>query len=196
MLKFHSMIKKYLKPSIAIVCTFATLLTIQSCNKLASALQYNFAMNTGSVTVVIPAISDTGTQLTLGTASNTYNVDSVIKANSASTLGISNITSIKLTSCVVTITSGYSTANNFANFESCNASFSSTSNTTPYVISIPSNPDVNATSISIPVDPTAELKSYISGTTFNYSLGGKLRRATTAPITCTVQFTFAVNVQG
>jgi len=190
------MIKKYLSISITIAVTFA-LLSLQSCGKLASLLTFNnLKLQPGSVTVTIPATSDTAAVLTLGSATNNYNVDSFIKATTGSTLGISNITSVKLSSCTITITSGENTTNNFANFSSCDASFYSNNDNTPYEISIPSNPDVYSTTLTMPVDTTVELKNYLSGSTFTYSLSGKLRRATTVPLTCTISYSFTMNVQG
>src|SRR5271156_1441866 len=189
------MIKKYLSGSITIAVTFA-LLSLQSCGKLASSLVFNnLKLQPGSVTFTIPPTPSLDSTI-LGSATNSYNVDSFIKANTASTLGISNITSVKLSSCVITITSGADSTNNFANFSSCVASFYSNNNTTPYSISIPSNPDAYSTTLTMPVDTTAELKSYLSGNTFNYSVSGKLRRATTQTLTCTISYSFTMNVQG
>ena len=191
------MIKKYLSYSIAAACAFTLVCTLQSCTKLASLLNYDLMLNTGSVKVVIPPYSDTSSMITLGSGTNSYNVDSFIKANTAGVLGVSNIKSVKLSSCTLTIETRHATStNNFANIKSCTASFYSNSNTTPYSISLANIPDSSSTYLSLPVDSTKDLSGYISGTTFTYSLAGKLRRATTDTIICTVKFAFNVNVKG
>jgi len=178
---------------LAVSAAFAVT-SIQSCSKIASTLQYDIPLQSGSVTIVIPPSADTsGT--TMGSASNNINVDSVIKAGTANVLGVSNITSVKLTSCTLTLSNGTS-ANNFANFKSCYGSVSSNSNSTPYLISIANNPDVTSNSLTLPVDANAELKSYLTGTTFSYAAGGVLRRATTDSLTCVVNFTFNIHVKG
>jgi hypothetical protein len=67
----------------------------------------------------------------------------------------------------------------------------------PFGVSIPNNPDTYAETLTLPVDTTAELKGYLTnGSQFTYTMGGKLRRPTSAPIHCTATFSFNVHVQG
>ena len=169
--------------------------SLQSCTKLAKNLQYDLNLQTASVQVTIPVTSDTS--VTAGaTQTNYYNVDSFIKANTANVLGLANITSAKIKSCTITLDSGYSADNNFANFRSCSASVYSSSNATPYLLSVANNPDTYATTLSLPVDTTTDLKSYLTGSNFTYNVAGHLRRPTTQVIKATVQFAFTVHVQG
>lgn len=170
------------------------LLTTQSCTKLAKNLQYDLAMQTASVQIVLPQALDTMTA-SAGTQTNYYNIDSFIKANTANVLGVSNITSAKLQSVVLSLTNP-SASNNFANFKSCYGSFYTNSNTTPYQVSVANNPDVYSTQMSLPVDTTAELKGYLGANNFTYSVGGSLRRVTTYSLHITAQITFKVHVQG
>jgi len=182
-------------PYLAIATTLASDFMLQSCTKLGNALRYNLALQSGSVTVAIPPMANNGSTASVDAGSNTINIDSFIKAHTAGLLGVANIQSVKLTSCTITVQNA-NAANNFANFESCNAAFSSNTEITPYVINIADNPDVYATSLTMPVDTTAELKSYLIGNEFHYSVGGKLRRSTTDTLNCTIQFQFNVRVQG
>ena len=178
----------------ALAITCLAVASLQSCSKLAKNLQYDLDMQTASVDVVLPPSSDT-----VGTASGSqtanYNVDSFIKANTANVLGISNITSVKIKSVTLTLTNA-TVDQNFANFKSCYGSVYSNSNTTPYVLSVPSNPDVFASTLALPVDTSSDLRNYMTGTNFTYTLGGSLRRATHDSVRCTVQFAFKVHVQG
>ena len=167
--------------------------TMQSCDKIADLVKYDLPMQTASAEVVLPPSSDT-----VGSASGSevvnYNIDSFIKANTANVLGINNITSAKITSCKITILDPTPTKN-FANFRSAFGSVFSNSNTTPYVINA-THDDVYATEFDLPVDTATNLKSYLTGTQFTYSLGGSLRRATTDSVHCKVEFKFKIHVEG
>ena len=176
---------------LAITCLFVTL---QSCTKLGQLLSFNLSMQTESVTITIPVTTDTTDALNIGPVTNSFNVDSFVKVNTASQLGAANIKSVKISS-VVLVLDNADAANNFRDFSSFNASFYSNTEAMPYTISIPSNPDVYASTLTLPIDTTAELKSYL-GNQFTYSVSGKLRHPVTKPVTCTVTFTFSVSVQG
>ncbi len=182
-------------PKIFTAATVISLLSVQSCTKIASQLQYNLDMHSGSVTVVIPPASNTSSETTIGAGANNINVDSFVKAHTAGLLGAANILSVKLTSCTMTLENG-NTNNSFANLQSCSASFASNTEVSPYKTSLVSNPDVFSTSISLPVDTAAELKNYLLGNQYNYTLGGKLRRATTDTLKCTINFHYRLRVQG
>jgi hypothetical protein len=151
-------------------------------------------MQTESVNVTIPATTGVNGTVTVGPATNTFNVDSFIRSQTGNQLGSANITSVKLSSVVFTLNNA-NALNNFQNFSSCSASFSSNTNPAPYTVSIASNPDAFSNTLTLPIDTTAELKSYL-GNQFNYTVSGQLRRGTTIPLDCTVSFTFSVKVQG
>jgi hypothetical protein len=166
--------------------------TLQSCNKALQNLHFNLGMQTQTVTIKIPP-SAAG-DVYIGPVVSPYNVDSFIKAQTGQQLGISNISSVKVASCILTLDNP-TTASNFGNFESCSALFSSNTNSTPYTMSITNNPAAYATTLSLPVDANAELKSYI-GDVFTYNVEGKLRTATTDTLSCTMKITYNLVVQG
>ncbi|NCX95148.1 MAG: hypothetical protein EBX41_01840 [Chitinophagia bacterium] len=176
----------------AIVALLATAL-FSSCTKLIEALEYDLDMQTTEVELVIPPTLDTIANVT-GNQSGNYNIDSFIKDKTGGSLGMNNISSAKLKSCQLTILNSTST-NNFANFRSCNASFFTNSNTTPYSISIANNPDVNSSVLNLPVDNTADLKSYLNSNSFSYALSGRLRRRVTDSLHCKAKFTFSIHVK-
>lgn len=177
----------------AMVMTCLGTAYLQSCSKIASLVQYDLTLQTASTEIVLPPSSDTVGAAT-GSQEVHYNVDSFIKANTANVLGIANITSAKLTSCKLTLLNP-TTANNFANFRSASGSFYSNTNTTPYSLSL-SNPDTYGTVLDMPVDPNVELKGYLNGTNFTYTVGGSLRRATTDSIRVKIDVQYSVHVQG
>jgi hypothetical protein len=172
---------------------FGSLSLLSSCTKLGQNLRFSLPMQTGSVNITIPPTSATGT-VTFGPSSSVFNVDSFIKANTANQLGIANISSVKLTSCTITITNP-TTENNFANFQSCAASFSSNTDSNPYTINIADNPDTYAATLSLPADTSVQLSGYL-GNQFNYSVSGSLRRPITDTVKCTINYAFNIIVQG
>ena len=185
-----------MKQKITVTLTAFTIacLFMQSCSKLASNLQYDLTMQTGSVDIKIPPISDTSTSLAMGTITSAYSIDSFIKANTSNQLGASNISSAKMSSCTLTILNP-TAANNFANFQNGTVSFYTNTNTTPFTAAtITNNPDTYAESLSSTVDATTDLKSYLNGNQLTYSLNGKMRRQATDTITCRVQITMNVHV--
>jgi hypothetical protein len=171
------------------------ILAVQSCDKIvADNLKFDLSMQTGSVDITIPPISDTTSNVTLGTVISSYNFDSAIKAGTSNKLGVSNIGSAKMVSCKLTLLN-HNDSNNFANFQNTNVNFFTNSNTTPFVAAtVTNNPDVYADTLNVPVDATTELKSYLTGTQLTYSLMGKMRRKTTDTIVCRVQLTMNVQV--
>ena len=186
--------KQILMPSLIVAVVLGGILSLQSCGKLANLLNFKLNMQTDSVNVTIPVTTGVNGEITVGPSTTSYNVDSFIHSQTGNQLGISNITSVKIAAVTFTLTNPDS-LNNFQDFESISASLYSNTNSTPYTINIPSNPDVYAATLSPQVDSTVELKSYI-GTQFNYTLTGKLRRSTTKPLNCTITFKFNVAVQG
>jgi hypothetical protein len=187
--------RKFTFIPVAAVAVLGSLFTMQSCSKVAEKLHYDLPLQSGSIEVVVPPAYNTDSTYDMGSGTNNINIDSFIKANTSNMLGVSNITSVKITSVKLTLLSG-TTANNFANFQSCYSSFYSNSNTTPFVTTIPSNPDATSYSLDLPVDATAELKSYMTGSTYHYSVGGKLRRPVTDSVRCKIEFQFNITVNG
>ena len=178
---------------IAIVSAFA--FAFQSCDKIvADNAKYDLSMDMASVDITIFPISDTTSNLTLGTLVSSYNFDSFIHAKTLNKLGTSNIGSAKMVSCTLTILSP-NDSNNFANFQNTNVNFFTNANTTPFIAaSVTNNPDVYAATLDVPVDTATELKSYLTGTQLTYSLMGKMRRKTTDTIVCRVQLKMDVHV--
>ncbi len=171
------------------------LLGMSSCTKLASNLKYDLNLQTASVNFTIPACSTTSLSVT-GSQTVYYNVDSFIKANTMSMLGVSNIQSVKIMSCNLELLDG-TTTNNFANISSCSGGFSSDAVATPFVTTVANNPDAFSNNLTLPVDTTAELKDYIrNSNNFTYSLTGSLRRPTTDSLHCKATFAFKVRVSG
>jgi len=146
----------------------------------------------------IPVVSSTTDTSAIGSGTYSYNLDSLIKAQTSNQLVLNNISHFYLTSCTLTILNPDST-NNFANFQSASGTLSSSADATPANIgTITNNPDTYAATLSVPVNTTTDLKNYVSPsgtTTFNYMLSGKARRVTTKILHATVHIEYSIGVK-
>jgi len=171
-----------------------------SCTKVQSLVKAATISWSGvNVTFEVPVVTDVSATTAIGTGSFTYNLDSMIKAQTANQLGLANIDEFMLSSCVLTIDpADVDAANNFANFESADATLSTNINSTPATIgSVTNNPDTYAETLNIPVDKTTNLKSFISplgNTTFNYIVHAKGRRVTTKVLHVTAEIGYTIHV--
>jgi hypothetical protein len=186
--------KKAIKLFILIALAGWTGTVFQSCNKIKIGQDVTWDGN--DVTITVPAVNDVQQHNEFGTGTFTYNIDSFIKAKTINKFGLSDISKLTLNKCQLTIINPDS-ANNFANFEQCNAVFSTTQNLVlAQIANITNNPDTYAGTLDIPVDKTIDLKSYFgTGTnTIDYAVGGKLRRPTTKELTIKVHIGYNIHV--
>jgi hypothetical protein len=188
--------KKFAFLPVAVLAVLGSVTTMQSCSEAAKKIHYDLPLQPGALEVTIPPTNDT-TNVKNNLAANSVhvNIDSFIRAKTGGRLGIDNITSVRILSVRLTLVNG-NAANNFANFQSAFASFSSTSNMTPYSVTIPNNPDLAAYFLELPVDPNKDMRSYMTGDVFYYSVGGKLRRPVTQEVKCKIEFQFNIAVNG
>lgn len=178
--------KTFAVPALLTFLSIATVVSFSSCDKIKDALKVDIVMQTADVSFSIP-VQPVGTQQ-LSQFSVYLNVDSIIKKKNSS-LGIDNIKSVKMKSCTLVLLNAEGN-NNFGALSAAKAELSSNSNSTLVTIAeLSSNPDVAATSLTLPVT-TTELKGYFQGTNFTYRLTGTTRRATTKTLECraTIQF--------
>jgi hypothetical protein len=172
----------------------AASMALSSCTDLAKKLDFDLNMVPVSVTVTIPAYTDSTGNVTVGPTTSSYNVDSFITAQTNGNLSSSNIQSVKVKSITLSLTNA-TAESNFQDFKSCTVSFHSNSNSNPYEVNISDNPDVYATTLTLPVDPNTDLKSYI-GNTFTYTISGEMRHPVRTPLSCTITYSFDVKVHG
>ncbi len=190
-LKNRGMRKNRAKIAFAITI-MSIMLTVVSCSKIGNLLTFRVGMQTKSFDFTIPITTDTA--VAIGPVATTFNVDSFIRANTAGQMGSANIKSVKLSSVVLTLNNA-NAANNFQNFEFVDLAFSSNTNGTPYTMSIANNPDSYSSTLSLPVDTTRDLSSYL-GNEFTYTVRGRLRKPTTQEVNCTAVVTFNLLVKG
>ncbi|MCW3121628.1 MAG: hypothetical protein JWQ38_1120 [Flavipsychrobacter sp.] len=169
--------------------------TMQSCTKKVEKKSYSLKMSTSSKSITIPATTYTTSGLSYGPSMVSYNVDSFIKAQTGTSLGLNDIVNAKVLSIKFTIMDT-SMANNLQNFENMAATLVTDKYTVPLTFA---QNNISATdpayTMSIPVDSNAEIKTYF-GDIFSYSVTGKLRKITTADMHCKVEYVFRINVEG
>jgi len=171
---------KFLVPVMAIVMGVVAL---SSCNKLKDVAKVNIGLNSKQVDFTIPVIDKTG-QMDLAAFDVYVNVDSIIQANNLSVTA-NNIQSVKITSCDIVMNDG-DAQNNFAVLQSGKAELASNTKTDMLTVAeLTDNPDVQAYTLSLPVNSNVNLKDYFNATTFSYKLSGFARRTTSKEIHCT-----------
>ena len=186
--------------NVLLVSVVATLVMgVYSCNKVLSLINKTFTVSIPAQNFVIPPVPDS-VALASGympavSASFTYNLDSAIKANTGGSLGISNIGSFKISSCVLTVTNPDS-VNNFRAFQNMNIAFTSSAVSSTYNLGF-TQPDTYAPTMTLaPLDTSANMTNYLQGSNFNFSVKGQMRHGTTDTMQCNAVFTFSINVKG
>jgi hypothetical protein len=165
--------------------------SIISCDKIKSKLLDAFTADGANFTFSLPPVSTTDSMMSLGTQTIYFDLDSTIKAVTSNNFSLSSINSVTPNAITLKIQNPDS-ANNFANFQTGTLSFTSNTNTTPYNFSF-SNLNVYADSISIPLDTNTNLKSYMEGKNFGYTLIGKLRKITNKQLNVKANVKFKVH---
>lgn len=175
---------------------------LQSCkvkDDLVNQVFKAFITKTADFDVTFPPLNANVNYNTLGTQTVHYDLDSAIRSETGNVFNINSVD--KAYAEEMTLTLNGTTANvdapdndnNFANLESIRITFYSATNSTPVSFELTNNPDVYATTLSIPVDKNMNLKSYLTGTELYYTIEGKLRRSTTHSLKCNVVIKFKID---
>jgi hypothetical protein len=173
------------------VIALTGMFSFNGCDKLKDELFKAFSAKTNDVKFTINIVSDTTQKVDIGTISTNLNLDSIIKAETDNAFSLSSVKSVKMESCVLTLLDA-DPSSNFANFEEGWVIFSTNSNPSPVTVATGPNPDVYSDSLTLPVDPGAELKGYLSGNTLAYIISAKARRPTTKTLNCKMSVKFRI----
>lgn len=185
-----------MKKTLLALSFIAAAVSVVSCKKLVNALFQPFSTET-SFETTLPELPASDQPADLGSEETYFNLDSTIKTYTSDAFNISSVENLKAGIEELTINLNGSgeqapdSANNLSNFETIQVSFYSDTNPTPVMYET-SNADVYATSVSLPVDKTVDLLSYMKGTKFIYTIRGKLRRGTTHPLPCTMTIKYRI----
>lgn len=169
---------------------FSVAVLTQSCDKIKDKIFDAFTAQGADVNFTVPPIADTTTMGTLGSQTVYFNLDSTVQAVTDDAFSLEDVNSVTADEITLTINNPDS-ANNMSNFESGSISFYSNTNTTPVVYNF-TVPDQYATTFSVPVNNT-NLKPYMTGNNFTYTINGKLRRPTTKSLDVNANIKFDVD---
>lgn len=155
-------------------------------DKILDAVFTAFTANVANYDATIPAITNVTSYQSLSDETVQFDLDSAVKAQTGDQFSIDNINTVTMEAITLTLdgtgTEAPDANNNFANFEMVKVTFHSDANNTPVTFELTNNPDTYATTLTIPVDNTVNLKSYLTGKIFTYNVSAKARRGTTHPL--------------
>jgi hypothetical protein len=162
---------------------FLTLMSVvvtiafSSCEKIKEKLFEAFTAKGADVQFTIPVIATTN-EVTIGTSSVNFNVDSTIKANTGGAFGVGILDQVNPEEVTLSLLNA-DQLNNLANFESFKVQVTTSNNSNPIVIASMSNPDTFGTTVNLTVDNTKQLLDLLKASSVRYDVIGKARRITT-----------------
>ncbi|TDH28048.1 hypothetical protein EXU57_06185 [Segetibacter sp. 3557_3] len=167
------------------------LFSVSSCKKIVEQFFSPIDVNMPSFQLVIPPVPVVSpSEVSLGSYTVYFNLDSAIKANTRGVFGVSTISTIKVRQMNLEVLNA-DQQNNLANFETAGISLASNSNTSQANVAAFTFADVYAISASSQIDG-AELKNYFAGNELSFTLTGKNRRPTQKALTILVKTTLSV----
>lgn len=173
---------------------------IVSCKKIINSIFPGVDVDIPEVTFTVPAppplppgFPVPTNEQSIGSLSQSFNLDSAVKAKTAGQFGAGDVTSVKISKIVINMANA-DDKNNFSNFES--ARFTLASNNGGQEIDVASfNPFPQTFTPSVTYtapDDAPELRSYLNGNKLTYNVYGKLRRYTTKALSISVKVTLKV----
>ena len=181
-----------MKKILSLLSAAVILLQFTSCKKTAGNVFTGIDLTIPDVQVTLPIIvSVSTTEISLGTYSIHYNLDTAIQYYTGSTFNISSVTSVKVKQAILTM-QNTDPLNNLSNFESMRIALQSNVNTTPTDILLFTFPDVYASSYTSSAG-TTELLPYVKGSDLMFTVYGKMRRVTSKSLTIILSITFHVS---
>jgi len=165
---------------------------ITGCKKLIEAIFPGLQVDLPAITVTIPPVPVAPpNEIQLGTFTQHFNLDSVIRANTNGVFSVNDISSVKITRTKFAIANA-DQQNNISNFETARVLFGSAVTGESAEIANINFPDVYADSYLYTAANAPELVSYFKTNELAYTVSGKLRRITTKPITLSVVVTVSI----
>jgi hypothetical protein len=130
----------------------------------------------------------------IGSLTQSFNLDSTVRAKTNGEFGADDVTSVKIKQMVMNMPNA-DEQNNFSNFESARFTFASNAgqNTPELEVASFTFPQANTSTVTYTApDNAPELRPYLNGNRLTYNVYGKLRRFTTKPLTIGVKVTLKI----
>jgi hypothetical protein len=168
------------------------IINVTSCKKIIEQVFPGLDVKVPEIQLTIPAIPFVPpNEISLGSYTAYFNLDSTIKANTGNVFGVGVVSSIKVKEVFVSLANA-DDLNNLSNFESARVTLSSNSRRDPTNVTTLNFPTSNTSSATFPQSDSPELLDYLKGTEITYNVYGKARRATLKPLNMTVSVTVRV----
>ncbi|MCW3113689.1 MAG: hypothetical protein JWR18_2085 [Segetibacter sp.] len=190
---------KKLIGSVLLIALLAAAVT--GCKKIINSIFPGVDVDVPEVIFTIPAPPPLppGTPVpsgeqSLGSLTQSFNLDSAVKAKTNGQFGAGDVTSVKIKQIVFNMPNA-DQQNNFSNFESARFTFASNaSQNTPEVeVASLTFPQTNTSTVTYTAPENApELRPYLNGNSLTYNVYGRLRRFTTKALSISVKVTMKV----
>jgi hypothetical protein len=182
-----------MKKTICVVFILAVMVAaICGCKKLIQSVFPGLNVDLPAVTVTVPVIPYAPpNEIQLGTLTQHFNLDSVIRANTNGLFSVKDISSVKITKTRFTIANA-DQQNNISNFETARLLFGSTVTGESAEIAAIDFPDMYADNYLYTAANAPELVSYFRTNELMYTMSGKLRRITTKPVVLSMAVTMTI----
>jgi hypothetical protein len=186
--------KSYLMKKTPLIVLVATivLVAVSSCGKVIDAIFPGVDAKVPDIQLTVPIIPIVPpNEISLGTYTVHFNLDSTIKTNTGGVFGVAVISSVKIKEIAINV-SNADNINNLSNFEYARVTLGSNTNTDASNIANLNFPDTYASSLTVTPNDSPELIDYLKGSQLTYTVYGKARRPTTKPLNMTVSITVRV----
>ncbi|MDQ6812656.1 MAG: hypothetical protein M3040_02780 [Bacteroidota bacterium] len=173
---------------------------VGGCKKIIDSIFSGVDADVPEVTFNIPYVAvPAGTPVptderSIGTLTQSFDLDSTIRAKTNGQFGAGDVTSVKIKQIVMNMPNA-DDQNNFSNFESARFTFASNAgqNTPELEVASFMFPQANTSTMTyVAPDNAPELRPYLNGNKLTYNVYGKLRRFTTKALTVGVKVTMKI----
>jgi len=179
-----------MKIAMSVVSLLMLLCSSCTCNQIKEKLLPSFNVDIPAIKLTVPplpVVSDK--EIPVGALKVPINMDSTIKANTAGTFGADAVHFVKVKKLVIKALNA-DEMNNLSNFASATMRiYNDTASTDIAKISFP---EAYVDSITVIPATSADISNYLRGTSLNYNLYWRNRKATTKLLKLEVKVTLAV----
>lgn len=165
-----------------------------SCNNIKESIERDlFITPAGGISFTIPKISSTESGTILGDLNvKNFNLDSLINKES-SRFGLKNVKNIRIKEFNLELLDTNS-LNNIQNIENIIVKIKASGQTDQSIATV-NPPNTKAAKLTIPITSgNADVRSFLTSSSFTYSLSAKLRTPTTKELKARATVTYAIRV--
>jgi hypothetical protein len=181
-----------MKPILTACALGLSTLLFTGCDKVKDLIKVNVTTSV-NVDFEIDPMNQTAVTYTDLRENVANELDAIIKAEN-SELGIENIKSAKIESCVVTTTATSVPDDNFTALNNLSLAIKSDNKPTYITYAAITTTPPQPYSIEVPVTAGVDLKDYLKGNSFGYQFTYSGKRKTTTTLQCRARITYKLSV--